>query len=131
MNRVLSAAACITTVMVSSVAHGVAVPHPSLSQRVDRSQVVAVVKVVSSVPFDSGEDSEYFRVNALVSAVLKGDLRPGEKIQIRINNSIHEQAVHCCTLGAYYVLFLNPGQKSIYSTVGGPSGVVRIQEIGK
>jgi hypothetical protein len=127
MNRVLSVAVSIAATMVPCIALGVAVPHPSLSQMVGRARVVAVVKVVSNVPFNSSEDSEYFRVNALVSAVLKGDLKPGEKIQIQINNSIHELAVHCCTLGSYYVVFLNPSRMGVYATVGGPSGVVWIR----
>lgn len=98
-------------------------PNPTLEQRAQDAELVAVVDTVEPIPHEAKEFDKFYRVHARVAGVLKGKATVGDRIEVVVDGTISELRNDCCEAGRAYVLFLRR-REGKYVFVGSPNGAV-------
>lgn len=95
----------------------------TFEERAGTAQLVAVVDSVEPIPHEGKEFDRFYRVNARVAGVLKGDAKVDDRLEIIVDGTISELRNDCCQPGKSYVVFLRE-QEGQYAFVGSPLGAI-------
>lgn len=98
---------------------------PSLEERATTAPLVAVVDSIEPIPHEGKEFDRFYRVNARVAGVLKGDAKVGDRLEVIVDGTISELRNDCCEAGKSYVVFLRK-QEGRYVFVGSPLGAIHL-----
>jgi hypothetical protein len=99
---------------------------PSIEERIQGAELVIVADGIALLPHAGKEFDKFFRVQARVASVLKGQAKIGDRIEVVVDNTIAEQRNDCCAPGKVYVLFLRR-KDGKYHFVGSPLGAVPVE----
>lgn len=116
----------LLTVLATGSACAVERAKPPIEERVKGADLVIVADGIEQLPHTGKEFGKFFRVEARVASVLKGQAKIGDRIEVVVDNTIAELRNDCCAPGKVYVLFLRQ-KVGKYYFVGSPLGAVPVE----
>ena len=128
MKRVACGLAAAILLSASGEALAFRLREYSTGEKVQQSGlIVAAVALSPAHPLKNARGTTYEFATFRVVAVVKGDAKSGELIEVVTRGRISESDLHrCCIVGDKYLLFLNGIGLGQYASVNGVFGAQRI-----
>ena len=96
----------------------------SLKEKVEKSSLVVIGKVVSTTYYDDKCMADHRCADVTISEVLKGHGK--KEIRVVFDGPLSEANPLCCEVGASYLFFVTRVGENYYATVNGPYGIYKL-----